>query len=988
MIEQYIYTRLDGGGAKKDYGHGLAFTTSGIVNEIENDISTISRYSNTTVDGNGQRVKIIEKRNLGTSQYVSFQQSVRFAERSSAGNLSDDDEALLYYSSTNRPQFLSHGFVCDVNDSQLLNPDKWFSFKYIDYNVNLQRPTLNEMDTFPDGCTPLEPLRTVLKKTGLTLDSFIAAVRASFDTENRDTIELIELDFTRTDAQFVGEQLIRWIYHFLPYSMRRQADFSTCYDNSCGGHDFAIALIPSAMLVRERGGRITFKGMPSSAKFGYIFSADGQCSHQKLRERQDFNDSESIYARWLEQVIRLTYEQEHNEAQDTLATLDAIYSSFDEYIKCQPDKKQCKTENYDAMCWAYLSHAIDLERHIEAADRAVQDTLGDRKTYIKYLFELDNKKPIVDLIPLFLDDACFGILNQGYDFEWLTLVTKIRDEMLDSEEVKEVLNICFAAIFKCEKDSILSLINEFYRIVLPKSHSLQDEAAFLETAFSCAEPKNDNRWKMVFPRSTQNGEKRFKTWIGLRIVEKKDFAEYLKQTKAVYITLSSFSTENLSRILDLDCIPLFNIKKCSFADLGALMSCTNELNKCYVENALLFERICGLTFDNIRDAMMESCHSNIEILQKKPALIVDMLSEIREAFSESEVVEDAIEFETECLNIWLSVARLQRKGMDKKFTFLPDQEDIHSRMVSELFFAYEHDIDTFIISDAYDCTLSFLFHHTYSHRTPKWYSEAVDCIKRMRAIPNVSTITTEMWEVLCRFVAQDRHDYGTFAQVVEAHSHANDEWSLVMLKCIIRMYEKGDLPDLDAELIYYYSILLQRSESTNTETKQRYTLLNAFERIIMQKGIDSLVDLLRKFPASEKRVEEIVVEKATSRFPFFRNKPRRAAENEDNYVPRHGAYPWLVTDKQMMYALDEALRSRYKEVKRRFHDNEESCPALIEAVYEITPEPSELYSDGQKITYLLFSYWRDIAPSSSSTKKRMNELRKMGAYDKNGHKNG
>lgn len=989
MIDQYIYTRLDSGGSKRDYGHGLAATTSGITGELPADISAISRYSNTTVDGQGKRVKIFEKRNLGTGHFAAFQQSVRFAERSAAGDLPEGDERLLYYSSTNRPQFLSHGYVCDIYDASgaMLDPDRWFSLPFVDYNVNLKQPVLGQLEQLPPPGEPLEPLAEVLEKAGLSLDSFITAVRASFDTENRDTIALIALDFTRPDAQQLGAQLLRWLFHFLPFAMRRQADFSTCYDTGCGGHDFALALIPTAMLVQERGGRITFKGMPSSAKYGYIF-ANGRCVHQKLSDRPDFDASGSLYALWLEQVIRLVYGQPREAGLQTLSLLDQIYAAFDTMICSQSDKTQCKTDYYDALCWAYLRNTLYHGGHIVQADDAVSALPDQAQLYVEALLSFEDKSVLRELVPNILDAACTAA-SDGYDPAWLKLICRLRNEVARTPEVKEVLHIYLAKLFDAaDKAKLRPALDTYFRLTAPDGGASDGRLAVLERLFFPDGVRSEKRWTLAGTSNTQEmGEKRAALWIGSAVTERTSYRVYMEQVRQALETAAGFAPEHLAVLLDKELLPAINVTSGAFSDVAALVDCLDSLKRTFEQAPAVFEKINDFYSITLRDPLLHYCNQHVEQLGAKPEQIIPRLKEIRGAFEPALRVGDgadlAKDFLNDSLTKWREAAQAQITAKARRFTYLPDDPELHRSMVSELMEAHKLGVAQRDVVLAYQLTFEFLFSGSYTHRTRSWFGEALEIFDQIyKAQWEVSnTAYSKMTVVYATgsYLKSERQNYETFERIYKGYRSEVLDASIRML---IELVDRGELSSLDAEMLAYCVV---RSGQNAAEPQKEQTLAKGLAWILDQKGPRALVGLLNRYPGAEKRSDEPAEEAPEDAAPFgkllklSKKLAKRPAEDAQEYSPRPGRYPWMETNAALFTALEGAVKSMRALLQTEMERDELLCPDLIASVFALAPPESQLYEAGRAISSLLNSYWEGIKPGPEA-KKAMNELRKKGAF--------
>lgn len=1033
MIDQYIYTRVDGTGNRKDFGHGLAEKTAGIPAALEKEISTIARYKNTTTDSQGNRVKILEKRNLGTTRFAALQQSVRFPERSSALDLEDGDPRLLYVSSTNRAQFLSHGLVCDIYDDTgiMLHPDKWFSQDFVDYNVNLKQANLQELPGLKENPLPLEPLEAVLGKAGLSLDNFVTAVRASFDAENWDTIVLIELDFTRPDAYALGEQLLRWVYHFLPFSMRRFADFSSCYDLSCGGYDFALALIPTAMLQQERGGRVTFQGIPNSAKYGYLLTGD-RCTHQKLSGRPDFDSSGSLYAQWVEQVIRLVYQQEHLEGLATLGRLFSIYEAFDRYLTSEEKSRQCRTELYDALIWVYLQNGIAEVPHIAIADQAVCVPENASTRYYEELMALQNTELIRPQIPILLEKASAEAARGG-DVTWLNLLCALRDKVGNSDAIQAVLDQFLARILETTPmPTIRQTVDAFFHTIAVEQES--EKSALLERAFFPVTKESP-------AASTERGMRRAKTWLESFVTERDTLQGYLEQIQHLFQTLSGFSPKHIQFFLQHDLIPKIRLTDADFQDLANLLQTRLRFQRSFEANSTLSEPIKDF-FDTIQDTVLGFCDRHIERLHQKPSDLTDLFHQIFAALPPTADFEEgrdyAKEFFQRCLDAWgeavPSKQILCAKPKDSEDVWTPplkNDPNLHKSVAEAIKNASLAGVDIKSLTTLYLVVCWFMTEGAYSYKTRDWYLEYAEIFNGIATDP----VPFENSSALrCCAVSQYLHekklDYPSFQPFVQQYMEccgagcgtSPQQNTLLqraaysLLKPVLELFDQNELPTLEAEMLTYYSVLEARFRKESPSAKKNtYFYLSsedtdpqkdslpkhpkyqrepnaamsvAFTRILKHQGCRKLIRLLDRYPSAPSAQDlGAVAPEAETRAGSERWLPaiqkilkRKPSAEEEYYYPREGAYPWMVTNEMLFEALSVTIQNHTEWMIQEMQQDEMLCPDFVTAVFSLAPTNSTLHDESRSVNTELYRLWEASQAAGSASKKAMSELAKKQAF--------
>ena len=1035
MIDQYIYTRVDGSGNRKEFGHGLAERTDGIPSALEKEIATIARYKNTTTDGQGNRVKIFEKRNLGDTPLVALQQTVRFPERSSALDLAEGDPRLLYISSTNRVQFLSHGLVCNISDRAMVNPDQWFYRDFVDYNVNLKKANLQELPKLEENATQLEPLRVVLGKAGLSLENFITAVRASFDAENWDTIVLIELDYSRPDAYALGEQLLRWIYHFLPFSMRRFADFSSCYDLSCGGYDFALALIPSAMLQQDRGGRITFQGMPNSVKYGYLLTGE-RCMHQKLSGRPDFDSSVSLYAQWIEQVIRTVYQQEKRDGELTLGRLFEIYGAFDSHIASEETSHHCRTELYDALLWLYLQNGIGETPHIDSADRAVSDPESASTKYYEVLLSLQDQSLILPQIPALLEKASAAAAS-GDDASWLKLLCTVRDKLGNDAAIQTVQELHLARILDtAPPHTVREAVEAFFHTVSVERDS--DKRAMLEHVFfPTVHLPSDGHATTGGASPKECGMNRAKLWFDSMITERNAIEPYLQQVKRLFQTLAGFAPEHVQVFLQNGLIPTIRIPDADFSDLALVLNAKEEFQEAFSAAPQLSDAM-NRVFDGLQDTILGFCNQRIKRLRQSPSELTDLLQQMLEALLPVSKMKEGKEYAqsyfSNCILTWSSaVSKLCAKPKTDEDAWTPalkNAPDLHRVVGKVVDMARQVGVEKKWLSTLYDPVCIFMVEGAYAYRTVGWYLEFSEVSDAYDLCP-LQKMAAQRCYAVSRYLHQERLDYPSFQPIAQKYAETCgqkkgaglEKASLALLNPVIELFDKNELPRLEAEMLAYASVLeaLTRRDDAffsiedddvslhahefhahggrrpHQQTQRRKDpnrcMIAAFSAILEQKGCRALLQLLDRYPSAPGMPQKEVFAEET-RIPAKRENGTNAIQNAFSFVqkvfqreapdldeqscPRAGAYDWMETNNMLLMALEESIDNKRDILYAEMQQDEMLCPDFVTAVFNLAPPQSVL--DCRSVNTELYRLWEASRPKNPTAKKAMNELSKKGAY--------
>lgn len=941
MIEQYIYTRMDGGNTK-DFGHGIACATPGIVGKLATDVSNISRYYGKTTDAEGNAVRILEKRTLGDGSLFVLQQAVRFSERSAAGDVSPDDTRLRYYSSTNRPQFLTHGLVCDMADEAnvTIDPDQWFYQNLVDYNVNLDMPKLSPLERLPVVATPLKSLPDILERMHLSMDTFVSVVRSCFDTCRWDTITLIEMDYTQPDYQELSAQFLRWLYRLLPFGMRQSVNFSTAYDSSCGGRDYSVALVSTTMLTEERNGRITLRIMPSSVRYGYLF-AHNRCTHQSISDHTEFDKSGSVYAVWLEEVIRGICGETQECAEQTLETLNDIYRVIDEELHGEDLKTKCHAETMDALIWAYLHNAFPNTAHLTAADSAAESAARQSAAhYFDALLERQDHK----LAEKFLHDVLDEAVETTDRRRWGAFLQKAEQALGSNSELE-----------KAKTDLLIHLLDDpdltqngaalreewdIYAKLFPKSASRQLEEAFFPQQGDAA-----------------SGLARAKVWFD-SAVSTGDAKTYLSDIIAISDTLSNFSQEHLKPLVDF--LPKPQVSVCSLEQLQEVVEAILGLKTKYKRNDRMKE-----FYDEVVKSCVSRCKQTLATLNNEPSQLLPVLIQIDDIFRNAkDYSSEKAELMQMAINLWLQEREKERSDKSNAVSLFEDTPELPKRLFDAIQAAKKSHVDPNNLMAVLDCGCAYLCSGQYSSESKKTYAEFPNLGTKFLkpAEPGASV------ETVCALKDYFGGDLGY--KRFERCCKQNERDCLAVL---LRLYRNGELPELPPE-IAAYSYYLDGMDKNDPNAE----LAQAFQTILSVKGIKGLVDLLGMYPSAPPKADGKDDGEISAKVKHIvrrllkadKKHGKRETERPTEYQPREGRFPWMCTDDKLMDALEKGLvgESAVENVV-----SQEDGEPLLRSILDLCPKDSSLHRRGLVLIDELLRRWKADGFNVNRAKKVLHE---------------
>lgn len=336
MVEQYIYSRSNSGFVNSrnetvKLGFGFMAVSPGLDSKTKQYLDVhCAKYTNeAVVDDKGQLVQILRKASLPNDQIV-LQNNVSI---NVAGQ---------------RGFHVAHGFVLPVSGSEIAAPERWFSLPYYTTDPNFVEGgiLLDSLDSLTGTFKP-EPLAAVLSAYGLSLETFGQIVLACFETLDGRRQVMIPFDFTQPGARARQEQLLYWIYSFLPFQLRRQVGFDSVYSPGSGPRTVQIVFVSKAML-QSNGSQLSVKIGRETIALGanYVLNNGAVYNGGKPWKAPD-----GVFARWLNAAVNAA-------CRSNLVTrsVNQIYDEFDKQLTAAGLQATREMQLYDALCWNALAN--------------------------------------------------------------------------------------------------------------------------------------------------------------------------------------------------------------------------------------------------------------------------------------------------------------------------------------------------------------------------------------------------------------------------------------------------------------------------------------------------------------------------------------------------------------------------------------------------------------------------------------------------------
>ncbi len=318
MAEQYVYTR-----AQSERGTASGFTcrTEGVVGAVQKEIQSLALTDHTIRDFAGEFLPVWEKLALSGRQDKVILQLTR-QKRTAEGIIQT-----------------SSGYVLDLKEELLVHPAAWGG---LDYQIQPEQLSLAPV------AVPLKPLDLVLEFFQITPEQFLQLLKSCFDAKVSGTVTLIGVDFSRTEAIPMGNQLMLWIFSLLPHALRRELNYTTCYQGPWNS-GYHLGLVASSLL-EQSGGQVTGFYRSILGQGGTIFYR-GQVDLDQNAPHMGYPAENSIYSQWLEAAIHQARFPGKVRAEQILANVDAVYRGFDRMIYSLPEEDRFRSNYYDALCW-------------------------------------------------------------------------------------------------------------------------------------------------------------------------------------------------------------------------------------------------------------------------------------------------------------------------------------------------------------------------------------------------------------------------------------------------------------------------------------------------------------------------------------------------------------------------------------------------------------------------------------------------------------
>lgn len=336
MVEQYIYSRSNSGFVNRrnetiSLGFGFMAASPGLDNRTKHDLNIhCSKYNNEAVtDDKGQLVQMLRKASLPNDQIV-FQNNVSIKEPGQRGF------------------HVAHGFVLPAYSSEIAAPERWFALPYFTTDPNLVEGgiLLDSLNSLAGKFKP-EPLAEVLNAYDLSPETFSQIVLACFETLDGRRQVMIPFDFTLPEARERQEQLLYWIYLFLPFQLRRQIGFDSVYSLGSGPRTVQIVFVSKAIL-QLSGNQISAKIGRETIALGanYVINGEAVFHGGKLWKAPD-----SVFARWIKAAIHAAC-----ESSQVPMSVNKIYDKFDKQLTGAGLQTALEPQMYDALCWNALEN--------------------------------------------------------------------------------------------------------------------------------------------------------------------------------------------------------------------------------------------------------------------------------------------------------------------------------------------------------------------------------------------------------------------------------------------------------------------------------------------------------------------------------------------------------------------------------------------------------------------------------------------------------
>jgi hypothetical protein len=766
------------------------------------------------------------------------------------------------------------------------------------------------------------------------------------------------------------------MYHFLPFAMRREADYSTCYNKNCNGGDYTIVLVPTG--VGQSPVRSTQVG------FGYLFS-QGQVVHTRTAKRVDFDASGSPYALWLDQVIRSVYAQEEGAARETLANLKEIYRWFDGLVRGLPEDNQCRTENYDAALWAYLKKGVYEGTHIPEADEVVSQSSEADLTAIRTLLSFGDTVPLDILGVHIVVDSCRAC-QQGYSPDWVSLLTQVEGRNLAqlNHPLQEMFSIYLArALDEAPEGQVAQTYEDYLRL---RREGGAEDGVLAMTLENTLFPGNGRFWEMAgVSASPENGAARIARWAGERLEGCTSFSEYLGRVDDLVETAAQFRPEHFSQVMNQ--LTQGGLSKAATLAEEARFQ---ELAQCASSEGKMVARFPELA-DPIQDGygfLKELLMHRCEALILESHDLIGLMEETASAFLPRKDEPVAADLWNALMS--QQMARLGDREKVKKEQLpllLPDRPDLHRAATDQMHLAKELHVDIRTRESFYYQVCKYILQcDQYSHLTKELLlsleEEAQEIGLRQLARESASWLYSAMM-VLVEFVRSGSYGYEGFENAKDNYPpHQEDKQGVqerVCLKALYRMFRNGRLDEMEPELVDYYYHCVVEPEIQKAGVTER-ELISArsqvYEILLERKGESALLALLEGYPSSEQSQEEVEEEKKGLLGKL--KLPRRVVE-EEPVEPRHASFPWMKTTSQLFDTLAQVLVNE-KRFELLAQADPLACPKLMEGLVALAPEGTQMHKEAKELNTQLWQLYQNSAYQSGEATKELKALRKSGAY--------
>lgn len=253
---------------------------------------------------------------------------------------------------------VSHGYVLEDREIKESGPAKWFDALFLLGNPNAEmgvvslesRLVLADKEAFH-----AMSLKETMDILGLRQECFCQMLLACFDALASRRQVLIAWDFKWPGEKELRRSVLYWLYTCLPYDLWSDLGFDSIYTKMSPPGQIHFSFVDRSQI--QDGGQtpyIQVGGQPSPLG-GNFLVRNGKVDHNDSKYPTDWYGKNSVYARWLKQIVNTLWECPAEELPSVTQALDEFHQSFQELLSAREERLDPKW--YDAVCMRSLSGA-------------------------------------------------------------------------------------------------------------------------------------------------------------------------------------------------------------------------------------------------------------------------------------------------------------------------------------------------------------------------------------------------------------------------------------------------------------------------------------------------------------------------------------------------------------------------------------------------------------------------------------------------------